>query len=565
MKKNLLWIFLILGAGVCLNTVHARQDTSQKLWVFLKGRPYLNSGKLPVPGQSGFSREAIQRRQSRSSHQWDESDFPVDRHYVQTLRAAGAQIVRQSRWLNAVSVRCDGPCISRLRNLPFVLNIQGVAVYHGPMERVETSGVLAPLEDAGPSGSNALKYGNSRDQLNQLNVPVAHQRGFAGQGEIVAIFDSGFRKDHIVFRNHVIVAEHDYVFDDNDVDNGPDISSHGTGTWSCVGGAAPGFLYGPAYQAKFILASTEDVRSETKVEEDNWVAAFEFADQRGATVISSSLGYSDWYNQSDFDGVTAVTSRVASTAAKKGIVVASSAGNSGPFDSTLNAPADAKDILTVGAVTGTGEIAGFSSRGPTADGRLKPEVVARGVSTWLASSFTDRTFGRGNGTSFSCPLTAGFAAVLLSAHPDWTPLQVREAMMKTADHKDNPDNTFGYGIPNMALALDYLPLASVVIDHTPLKNTGNTSQPYKITARIRAQRGLNNSQLFLFWKREGNAQFTKVALAPAPTGADQFQASIPAQPHGTGVAYYITAKDTKGKISRAPYQAPQNLFTFSVN
>lgn len=563
MKRIVLLLLILVGCCFYLSTVQARPDSGQKIWVFLKGRPYLRYGILPAPGASGFSQAAIDRRNARATRGWDESDFPVDAHYVRALRAAGAQVVHQSRWLNAVSVRCDASCVEHLRNLPFVLNIQGVAIYRRPLERIEPAGSFTPQEET-TSLAAPLKYGNSKDQLNQLKVPVAHQKGFAGQGEIVAIFDGGFRKDHVAFKNHVIVAEHDYVFDDANVDDGPATSAHGTSTWSCVGGSAPGTLYGPAFQAKFILAVTEDVRSETQVEEDNWVAAFEFADQKGATVISSSLGYSDWYNQSDFDGVTPVTSRVAGMAAKKGIVVANSAGNSGPFDSTLNAPADAKDILTVGAVTGAGAIADFSSRGPTADGRMKPEVVARGVATWVASSFSTNTFGRGSGTSFSCPLTAGFAAVLLSAHPDWTPLQVREAMMKTADRKDHPDNTFGYGVPNMALALDYLPLASIVIDHTPLKDTSNTSQPYKIAARIRAQRGLNNSQLLLFWKRVGSAQFTKVAMKPVPTGGDQFEASIPAQPHGSDITYYLTAKDTKGKVSRAPYLAPQNLFSFSV-
>src|SRR5262249_53689076 len=161
---------------------------------------------------------------------------------------------------------------------------------------------------------------------------AVHSQGFAGQGEIVAIFDSGFRKDHIAFKNHPIVAEHDYVFDDDNVQDGGQFDTHGTGTWSCVGGSAPGQLFGRAYKGSFILTATEDIGSETKVEEDNWVAAFEWADRLGATVISSSLGYSNWYTKADFNGTTAVTSRVASTAAKKGIVVVNSAGNDGPAD-----------------------------------------------------------------------------------------------------------------------------------------------------------------------------------------------------------------------------------------
>lgn len=560
MKRTLGLMILIAGCTIFYGTVLARTEPV-KIWIFFQGRPYLDSGRLPSPQWGGFSPAAVQRRETRASVPWSESDFPVDPRYVRAVRSAGAELVHESRWLNAVSARCDAACRTRLSSFSFIKEIRGVAAYHRPLERIEPS--FAAVDSLAPAGA-PLKYGNSREQLTQLKVPTAHQKGFAGQGEIVAIFDGGFRKDHAAFKDHVVVAEHDYVFDDNNVSNDIITDSHGTGTWSCVGGSAPGILYGPAYQAKFILAVTEDIRSETRVEEDNWVAAFEWADRLGATVISSSLGYTDWYNPSDFNGTTPVTSRMASTAAKKGILVVNSAGNSGPEASTLGAPADAKDILAVGAVSSTGLIANFSSRGPTADGRLKPEVVARGVQTWVASSFSPTSYGRSNGTSFSCPLTAGFSAVLLSAHPDWTPLQAREAVMMTASRKGGPDNTYGYGIPDMALALDYLPLASVVIDHKPLRDTSIVSQPYKISARIRAQRGLNQSQLLLFWKREGAASFTKVPLAEVPSVADTYQASIPAQSHGSTVLYYLSAKDTKGKVSKVPYRAPQNLYRFEV-
>ena len=562
MKRTALLMLLLAGCAVVYGTVLARTETA-RIWVFFQGRPYLRSGNLPSPRWAGFSAGAVQRREARGAVPWSESDFPVDPRYLLAVRSAGAEVIRESRWLNAVSVRCDSACRSRLSSLPFITGIRGVATYHRPLERIEPD-FSAVRAESPAAAAPPLKYGSSRDQLVQLKVPVAHQNGFAGQGEIVAIFDAGFRKDHIAFKNHVIVAEHDYVFDDGNVSNDIDTDSHGTSTWSCVGGSVPGTLYGPAYQAKFILAATEDIRSETIVEEDNWVAAFEWADRLGATVISCSLGYSDWYAPSDFDGTTALTSRVASTAAKKGIVVVNSAGNSGPLPSTLNAPADAVNILAVGAVAGSGVIAGFSSQGPTADGRLKPEVVARGVATFVATSSSTASFGRSSGTSFSCPLTAGFSAVLLSAHPDWNPLQVREAVMMTASRKDSPDNTYGYGIPDMALALDYLPLASVVIDHKPLKDTSNVSQPYNVTARIRAQRGLNRSQLFLFWKREGAGGFSKAPLTPVPGVADTFQASIPAQSHGATLLYYLSAKDTRGKASKVPYRAPQNLYNFKV-
>lgn len=556
MKRVLFAFFLF-----CVLFAGGSQSGTGKVWIFLKDRPYLSGKWLRSSAAPFFSIAAVRRRETRGLAAWDESDYPIDPSYRKALVASGAVIQMESRWLNAVSATCDSNCQKHLANLPFVTGMQPVAVYRRAAEPIieERNNTFKP-QTWNPNG---LNYGNSKEQIYQLNVQVAHNKGFAGQGEIVAIFDGGFRKDHIAFKDHPIVAEHDFVFKDDNVQDGGETDSHGTGTWSCVGGAVPGKLYGPAYKSSFILAVTEDIRSETKVEEDNWVAAFEWADQLGATVVSSSLGYIDWYRASDLNGVTAITSKVASTAAQKGIVVANSAGNEGPGSSTLGAPADAKNILTVGSVDRTGLISGFSSRGPTADGRIKPEVMARGELTFVASSRSANAFGQQNGTSFSCPLVAGTAAVLLSAHPEWTPLQVREAFMKTASRAATPDNVYGYGIVNLGAALDYLPLNSIVIDYKPLGNTSNTTQPYKITARIRAFRGVNNTQLFVYWRRAGSTIFQKVTMTSLAI-ADQYQGLIPAQSKGTTVQYYISAKDSKGKSVKSPFKAPAVLDSFSV-
>ncbi len=266
----------------------------------------------------------------------------------------------------------------------------------------------------------------------------------------------------------------------------------------------------------------------------------------------------------DLDGVTAITSRVASMAAKKGILVVTAAGNAGPGPSTLGAPADAKNILTVGAIDSRGRIAEFSSRGPTADGRIKPEVVAQGVSTFLAFEFSTRAFGWADGTSFATPLAAGCAAALFSARQDWTPLQVREALMKTAGQSAAPDNTFGYGVVNLLAALNYLPLNSVVIDHKPLKNTPNANQSYDVQARIRAQRGLKMDQLFLFWKPEGASTYRSVPLTATPNSSEMFVGIIPSQAKGTTILYYISAKDSKGKQGKYPANAPKETLKFRV-
>lgn len=558
MKITLVWILALL----CFGSFQESSGTGRtKIWIFLKDRPYLNSEELSAKHLARFSPEAVNRRTVRGEPRLEESDFSVDPSYVKALESSGARILVESRWLNAVSARCDDSCREKVTALSFVKEIRPVVTYRRRPEVItDVPAFAAEVEE-----TTGLKYGQSKAQLTQLNVPKVHRKGYAGQGEIVAIFDTGFRKDHIAFKDLTVVAEHDFVFGDDNVTNGGDSDSHGTGTWSCVGGAAPGKLYGAAYKASFLLANTEDVRSESQVEEDNWVAAFEWADKLGASVINSSLGYRDWYQPSDFNGATAVTTIIANTAAKKGIVVANSAGNEGPGVSTLNAPADAKKILTVGAVNANGLIADFSSRGPTADGRLKPEVVARGVATVVANNRSSTSFGASNGTSFSSPLVAGCAAALLSARPDWKPKDVIEAMTMTASQADAPDNTYGYGIVNLLAAIDYLPKKSVVLDHKELKDTSNTTKPYALSVRARAQRGLNDNAVFLFWKVQGESGYKMVQMSADPSKEDYFLAEIPAQSKGSTIQYYFRAQDVKGRKRKLPNKAPkQGTFDFMV-
>jgi len=280
---------------------------------------------------------------------------------------------------------------------------------------------------------------------------------------IVCMMDTGYRKDHIAFASAFsdgrVLAERDFVFNDfntqDEPADQPGQHNHGTYTWSALGGAADGSLYGPAYGSMFVLAKTEDIRSETQVEEDNWVAGMEWADSIGASVISSSLVYKDWYTYSNYDGDFCVTTSAADLAAQMGIIVCNANGNYGPSSGTLGAPADADSILACGAVDVNGTLASFSSRGPTADGRIKPEVCARGVTTSCASPTATTLFTTASGTSLSTPLIGGCAAVLLSAHPLWTPTQVREALMMTASQSGAPDNNYGWGIVDLLAALNY--------------------------------------------------------------------------------------------------------------
>jgi subtilisin family serine protease len=286
---------------------------------------------------------------------------------------------------------------------------------------------------------------------------------------LVALFDTGFPNlEHEAFASMKIVSQWDFIRGIDDVRGGRD--GHGTATLSVIGAFRPGELVGPAYGASFMLAVTEDIRSETPIEEDNWAAAAEWVESWGADVISSSLGYASFdrphasYTDRDMDGATAVTTRAATMAAARGVVVVNSAGNGGlhPSRNTLVAPADGPFVVTAGAVDRAGVRAAFSSVGPTADGRTKPDVAALGVAVKSATVVTTSSYGAFSGTSLSCPLVAGVVALLLQAHPAYSVDDVLLALRATSSQSALPDNLLGWGIIDAVAAVD-LELGSRVV------------------------------------------------------------------------------------------------------
>ena len=239
---------------------------------------------------------------------------------------------------------------------------------------------------------------------------------------------------------------------------------HGTAVLSTIAAYAPGDLIGVAFDAEFLLAKTEDVTQEVQQEEDNYIAGLEWGEANGADVVSTSLGYLDWYTYEDMDGNTAVTTIGIDIAVGLGMVCVTAAGNEGNDQSWyyIIAPADADSVISVGAVRENGLIASFSSHGPTFDGRIKPEVCARGSDTWCINPNSTTTYSQMSGTSLACPLVGGAVALIRQAKPDWSAMEVREAVMMTASQSSNPDNSYGYGIMNAADAVEYE--ATVAID-----------------------------------------------------------------------------------------------------
>jgi PKD repeat protein len=434
------------------------------IWVFFTDKGVFSKNEFQAKASSvKLSEKVLKRRAKMGLDHVVFADLPVVQNYIDDIVNLGAQHRRTSRWLNAASFEISMDKLDEIGVLPFVSEIKPVARYKREEPPTDQLRIDVPQRKSLDGEPDTLNYGYALDQLNQINVPAVHQKGYHGEGVILAIFDTGFRKSHEAFAQHYlegrVLAEYDFVFNDSNTANEPeDWSSawdHGTYIWSTTGGEKDGVLYGPAFKASFILCKTEDVRSETPVEEDNWVAALEWVDSLAADVVTSSLCYSDWYTYEDLDGQTATITLAANTAAGLGIVVCNAMGNSGPAPGTLLAPADAFDILAVGAVNSSGTIASFSSRGSTYDGRTKPEVCARGVSTACATSSSDNSYGTASGTSLSTPLAAGAAVLMVQARPNFTPQLIRQALMETADHANNPNNDYGWGIISVDAALGW--------------------------------------------------------------------------------------------------------------
>ncbi len=435
-----------------LNELFSQQaiDHRIKAWVFFestKGLPSAQNRNAAIQNAKDlFTNRAIQRRTLRRNtpELFDTHDLPVPLSYIDAVRSTGAKVHVVSRWLNSVSVFATQAQIRQIAALPSVTNIQPVR--RG--RRIQPPVPAGTDKFSDPTlnlKSAAGFYGEAEAQLVQIKLTDLHTAGFTGAGVRIAILDTGFQRSHDAFNEpgHVlnVIAEFDFV--DNDADTsfqtGDPATQHNHGTWilGTIGAYKPNLYVGGAYDAEFILCKTEDTTAEYQAEEDNYVAGLEFAELNGADLVTASLGYIDWYTQSDLDGLTAVTTIAVNIATANGMHCLNAAGNSGhdtdPATSRLIAPADALEVITIGAVDSTGTIAGFSSDGPSADGRTKPEVLAWGVNTRTVSESSNTTYTGKSGTSLSTPLAAGVVACLVQAHPTWSIEQMRWYLMHTAN------------------------------------------------------------------------------------------------------------------------------------
>ncbi|MCL2435326.1 MAG: S8 family peptidase [Lentimicrobiaceae bacterium] len=393
-----------------------------------------------------------------------EQDLPVNQQYitiVQALINTPTYIIATSKWNNSVVLHCPEvsnweALVEELQKFSFVTDVLPVATYQIP-KSVET-----PIHK---QTSNAVIYASSCDYnygppLEQIRVHeghALHKAGFCGEDMLICVFDAGWNNFNTLsqfkylYDNGQIWGTRDLAPQMNDVYIGHD---HGTMVTSIMASAMDGYFVGTAPQANYFFIRSEYPWDEQLVEEDFWTQAAEIADSLGADVINSSLGYTDFdyewqniYTPDDNNGTASIISRAASILAQKGVIVVNSAGNSGNNDwRFIGRPADAFDILAVGAMNKDGAIAGFSSYGPSADGRTKPDVTSVGWNTWIINSYGDRL--QGNGTSFSSPVIAGLSACLWQALPQYSSLELMQLIREYSHLYHNPNDRMGYGIPN---------------------------------------------------------------------------------------------------------------------
>jgi hypothetical protein len=483
----------------------------------------------------------------------DFRDLPVYGPYIDNVLADGANLRFALKWFNAVSIEATPAQLEAIASQQNVRFIKKVASWDTDFElRVDPIPPEMPL--------SSLNYGPSQNQLNQINVIPAHELGFKGQGVLVCMMDTGYRQNHEAFQNIInsgrLIAQYDFINHDNNTEYDPNQESegqpsHGTVTWSTLGGESSSHLYGPSYMASFILCKTEDVSSERHIEEDNWAAAAEWADSIGAQVISASLGYRDFdpdqtdYTYSDLDGNTTIVTNAADLAVYNGIAVATAMGNEGNTPGSIVAPADGDSVIGCGAVDPNGVMAWFSGWGPTSDGRTKPEVCAQGEGTVCVEPGTVSGYGTSSGTSLSTPLVGGACAVLLSAHPNWSSVMVREALMMTADRADSADNEFGYGIADVIRALYYHPQGDIVFDFRP-PVVADLNRPINLGINITGGAGIASANLF--WRNGSTGTFTQISMTGNGPG---YAAQIPTQ-SGSTVQYYFKATDSNGVFAYNP-------------
>ena len=544
-RLTVLFLFIFISA-ICSQTkyfIYFKDKGISKTSILQK------TSNLYKIAEQQLSPKAIERRKQvlGENNYITFEDLPLSENYVLGVSALDIKIFNQLRWFNAVTAYLNDSQLQAVKNLSYV-------------EKVVPVAVLTEIKDPIPSGqvpqkqvpqnilpkvnsslkTTTLNYGRSLTQNNLSDIPAVHSLGIQGTGVYIGILDDGFSyKKYNALKTRKVLRQHNYV---NQKDTVSNQSGHGSAVFCTIAGYDPGNEIGPAYDAQFFLAETENDSSESVIEEDNYAAALQDMEAAGVEITTSSLGYAFDFTSgtpptyADMNGITTIAAKAVNLAYNFGISTFTAAGNEsndwGIGKGGLNTPGDAINIITVGAVDANKNIASFSSLGPTSDGRIKPEVCAMGVNNVWAS--TDGVlYGIADGTSCATPIVAGIAAMLKSAWPHLTNYQIRKTFLECCYPEGSPvpNNSYGYGVISATKVISYPNLSKI------------DSTTFQLNKIFIDAKGVNPSTVKLHYSIGGGSIQT---VSMNYDGSLKYNYQLPNSMKGTVVDFYFTYNETSG-------------------
>ena len=471
MRRLFVLITLLLIVGVAYS-----QIAPDRYWVQFTDK---NNTPYSIDRPEEFLSERSIQRRIKYGVALDEKDIPVNPSYIEAVENVGATILNPSKWLNGVTIETNSESVlNAIEKLPFVKKTR--TLHDEPLKQmIKNESFMYEMNAESVVDMDVVRghYGKAQTQIELLNGIALHDMGYQGEGMWIGICDSGYEGAdvHDIFQNmrdeNRLLGTKDFVYKNGIVYSD---DHHGTACLGLMAGYMPGTYVGTAPKASYFLCRTENINSENIIEEYNWVSAAEYMDSIGIDMISTSLGYISFddpdasHGYSDFDGKTCIITIGAEIASSRGILCVAAAGNEGDNDFPyVGGPGDGKNVLTVGGVKADGTRAGFSSIGPTYDGRIKPDVMSFAYAVTVASP--GNNFYEGNGTSFAAPSLAGMLACYWQARRDAPEGKIREVIKKSSNNYSSPNNEYGYGIPDFEKALDMLNLENCdIFDEKPL-------------------------------------------------------------------------------------------------
>jgi serine protease AprX len=578
LMKKILLLVIFISFGLTPQ-IFSQQQNFTKYWIVFKDKGEFKPNTVIKPGSKAYNtglslltERAINRRLKvlPENKLIDYMDLPVNQKYVDDIKENEVNIIAISRWLNGVSAYLTQKQVGEILDLDYVA---GLRIVDKLIK--QSTGTVYNENEIALQKKDSIKYkydyGRSLKQMEMVNIPLLHQMGFTGKGVMIASFDDGFDwRNHESLQDLNITMEYDFINEDSATymqknqkyEDKNSQGSHGTATLSTMSGFKNGKLVSPAFGSEIILAKTEYVPTETPMEEDFWLEAAEWAEALGVDIITSSLiyrNYDDAYMNNTYlykhlNGDAPITSFAGDRCTYLGVAVFQAMGNYYQLDEpSIGSAADGDSVISVGAVMYNGRPADFTSNGPTGDGQMKPDIVAPGVFVYFATmkekSGDNISYEYGDGTSFSTPITAGVAALLLEANPNLTPMQLREALRMTANQSDKPDNVLGWGVVNGYQAALY---SGIIWSPYPEIQTNSTG--INISTYIASAVKLDASSIKVFYNTDGASNYEEAPLTLSTelfddNGSGRYTAVIPTATGFSEFNYYFYAKDMNGKES----------------